>query len=96
MKNSYYFRKAGYLKENADNFTSFRNILLLTYYLFAILCIIIIIFVNKQPQMYIKIIFIVLILSYPFYIFELELLLYKVYVYIYKLIVAEPHVNSKI
>jgi|TARA_B100000886_G_C19994728_1_gene315537 hypothetical protein len=95
MKNSYYFRKAGYLKENADNFTSFRNLLLLTFYLFAVLTIAIIFGLGKQ-KIYIKIIYALLILLYPFYIFELELILYKTYLYIYSLVLAEPHISSKI
>ena len=95
MKNSYYFRKAGYLKENADNFTSFRNLLLLTFYLFAVLTIAIIFGLGKQ-KIYIKIIYALLILLYPFYIFKLELILYKTYLYIYSLVLAEPHVSSKI
>ena len=95
MKNSYYFRKAGYLKENTDNFTSFRNLLLLTFYLFAVLTIAIIFGLGKQ-KIYIKIIYALLILLYPFYIFELELILYKTYLYIYSLVLAEPHTSSKI
>ncbi len=95
MKNSYYFRKAGYLKENADNFTSFRNLLLLTFYLFAVLTIAIIFGLGKQ-KIYIKIIYALLILLYPFYIFKLELILYKTYLYIYSLVLAEPHISSKI
>ena len=95
MKNSYYFRKAGYLKENADNFTSFRNLLLLTFYLFAVLTIAIIFGLGKQ-KIYIKIIYALLILLYPFYIFNLELILYKTYLYIYSLVLAEPHISSKI
>ena len=94
MKDSFYKRKASFFNEKSVEYQVVRNLLLLAFYLFALLAIYTIF--QKNSSMYSKLVLVLLILLYPFYIFYIEKIVYITYKYFYGFTMGEVVTDAEL